>query len=214
MLSRKIFVDLQSRSAIFANATILCLSYFVAALIALHVLRPDYEPRNHFISDYAIGEYGWVMTTAFLALSGACGTLMVGMSIDGPKAITGRIGSGLLGIASIGLILTAIYETDLPGGPYTRSGNIHEMTFRVNTLSLIFGTLLLSISFGNSENWRTYRRTALSLFVLIAIAVVIQFKTLHKGAPYGLANRFFCLVMISWLFATAVRLRATARTIR
>lgn len=152
------------------------------------------------------------MTSAFLALSGACFMLMVGLAIDGPKSITARIGTGLLGVAAAGLIVTAIYKTDLPGAPYTRSGDIHEMTFRINTLSLIFGSLLLSLSFASSKAWRTFRSAALSLFGLVAIAVVIQFLTLHKGAPYGLANRFFCVVMTLWLLVTSLRLRAVELT--
>jgi hypothetical protein len=193
---------------VWAGAAIACLIYFVVALLALHVLRPDYAPRSHFISDYAVGEYGWVMTTAFLALSGGCCTLMAGLWTAGPKTVIGRLGALLLGVASIGLIITAIYKTDLPGAPYTRSGEIHEMTFRVNTLSLVFGTLILSLSFGSSERWRNFRGVALALFGCIAAAVVIQIATLHKGAPYGLANRLFCAVMIAWLLATAMRLRA------
>lgn len=207
MATQQVVYRHRSRSSLLANAAIVCLSYFVVALLALHLLRPDYEPRSHFISDYAVGDFGWIMTAAFLALSGACCSLGLGLAIDGPKSILARVGTLLLGVAAIGLVLTAIYETDLPGAPYTRSGDIHEMTFRVNTLSLIFGSLFLSVSFGSSPRWRGFRPTALFLFGLVAIAVVIQFMTLHKGAPYGLANRFFCAVLVSWLLATAIRLR-------
>jgi len=198
------------RSRLCANVAIACLVYFIAALITLHILRPDYAPRSHFISDYAVGEFGWIMTTAFLALSGACCALAAGMALDGPKSISARTGVVLFFVATLGLILTAIYKTDLPGGPYTRSGDIHEITFRVNTLSLILGSFLLSLSFAVSERWRSFRWPALSIFALIVIAVVIQVKTLHKNAPYGWANRFFVAVMISWLLATALRLRKVA----
>ena len=34
-------------------ATWACVSYFTLAMLSLHVLRADYEPRVHFISDYA-----------------------------------------------------------------------------------------------------------------------------------------------------------------
>jgi len=43
---------------------------------------------------------------------------------------------------------------------------------------------------------------------LIFAGFVIQFLTLHKGMPYGLANRFFVLVLFAWLFAVAFRLRS------
>ena len=56
-------------STLFATTAIVCFTYFAAALILLHILRPDYAPAKYMISDYANGRDGWVMTTCFLALS-------------------------------------------------------------------------------------------------------------------------------------------------
>jgi hypothetical membrane protein len=201
----------RSGSEFLATAAIACFAYFVFALLVLHLLRPDYSPVNHFISDYAVGPHGWVMTTAFLALSGGCLALALGLARGGPGSIAGWIGIALLGVAAVGLVVTAIYPTDLPGAPYTRSGDIHELTFRVNVGSLILGSLLLSAGFGASPRWRDFRRTALVLFSLVALGAVLQFATLRKGAPYGLANRLFCVLLLAWLGATSIRLRALAR---
>jgi len=49
------------------------------------------------------------------------------------------------------------------------------------------------------------------LTLLILIAFVIQFRTLHRGMPYGLANRLFLAVLFAWFFATSFRLHALAR---
>jgi hypothetical protein len=38
----------------------------------------------------------------------------------------------------------------------------------------------------------------------------LQFLTLRKGMPYGLANRFFVCVLFAWMFTTANRLRTLA----
>jgi hypothetical protein len=51
-----------STSAFFAGGATGCFSY---ALLA--ILRPDYTLSNHMISDYAVGRFGWIMTTAFVA---------------------------------------------------------------------------------------------------------------------------------------------------
>src|SRR5882762_1068039 len=66
-----------------ATTAIACFTYSVLALLLLHVLRPDYAPVNHMISDYAVGRYGWVMTTWFLATS--CGCLMLLLVRSGPQ---------------------------------------------------------------------------------------------------------------------------------
>lgn len=60
------------KAAFLASAAFSCFGYFAIALVALHVLRPDYVPRSHMISDYAVGPHGWIMTIAFLALSLGC----------------------------------------------------------------------------------------------------------------------------------------------
>jgi len=46
---------------------------------------------------------------------------------------------------------------------------------------------------------------------VVVIAFVLQFLTLHRGAPYGLANRFFVAMLLAWLLMTSIRLRVLAR---
>ncbi len=42
---------------------------FVVLLAALHFIKPELDPSWHFISEYAIGRYGWMMVLAFLSLA-------------------------------------------------------------------------------------------------------------------------------------------------
>ena len=122
----------------------------------MHVLRPDYTPASHMISDYAVGLYGWVMATAFLALS--CGNLMLllGLARIGPSSVVARLGTLLLGIACIGLVVTAIFPTDLEEARSTHTGDIHTISFLVNVGSTILAVVLLSVSFGSDPRWHTY----------------------------------------------------------
>ena len=200
----------ESTSVFFATTSIACFTYSVLALLLLHVLRPDYAPAHHFISDYAVGRYGWVMTTWFLAMSCGCLMLLLGLVRSGPNLIAARIGTFLLGVASIGLVVSAIFPTDVRL-PETPSGEIHYVSFLVNIGSLLVAIMLLSVSFGSQPRWRPYRRTALTLAGLVVLAAVLQFLTLRKGAPYGLANRLAVTVLIAWLLATSIRLRAVVR---
>jgi hypothetical protein len=117
----------------------------------------------------------------------------------------------LLGIASVGLLISAIFPTDLEGAPSTRSGDIHDMSFLVNMGSILLAIVLLSVSFGSQLRWRPYRRTAMALALLVVLASVVQFLTLHKGAPCGLANRLAVTVLFAWLLATSIRLRKLER---
>jgi len=194
-----------------ATTAIACFTYSVLALLLLHVLRPDYAPTNHMISDYAVGRYGWVMTTWFLAMSCGCLMLLLGLARSGPSSIAARLGTLLLGIASVGLVISAVFPTDLEGAPSTRTGDIHDMSFLVNVGSILLAIVLLSVSFGSQPRWRPYRRTAMALASLVVLAAVLQLLTLRKGAPYGLTNRLFVTVLLAWLFATSIRLRKLER---
>jgi Protein of unknown function (DUF998) len=161
------------------------------------------------ISDYAVGRYGWIMTSFFLSTSCGCLTLLLGLVRSGPALVIARIGTLLLSVASIGLVVSAIFPTDVRL-PLTRAGEIHDMSFMVNIGSLLLAIVLLSLSFGSQPRWRSYRPVALTLAGLVVLAAVLQFLTLHKGAPYGLANRFAVTVLLAWLLATSIRLRAVA----
>jgi uncharacterized membrane protein len=163
------------------------------------------------ISEYAVGTFGWLMQSVFIGLSFGCAALLLGLARNGPTSIIARLGVVLLAVASIGLIVSAIYPMDLPGTPSTRSGELHDLSFIVNVGSIALAIVLLTASFGSDIRWSSYRRTSIVLLCLIALAFVLQFLTLRKGAPYGLANRFFISVVLAWLIATSLQLRNLAR---
>ncbi len=203
-----------STPTVFGTLAIGCFSYSVIALLLLHLLRRDYDPRIHMISDYAVGPYGWVMTTCFLAMG--CGLLMLlrGLFRHGPRSGVAKIGTLLLVIPAIGVGVSAMFPTDLLGAPSTRSGEIHDMSFLVNIVGIMLSAVLVSFSFGSDSRWRTYQRTALVLALLLVIAFGLQLLTLRRGMPYGYTNRLFVIVLFGWLFDTAIRLRAVERDSR
>src|SRR5690349_21149676 len=41
-------------------------------ILALHAIRPEYQPSWRFISEYAIGPGGWIMQAAFLLWAASC----------------------------------------------------------------------------------------------------------------------------------------------
>jgi len=173
--------------------------YFVAALLLMHVLRPDYTIVDHMISDYAVGQFGWIMTTAFVSLSLGCLTLALALFRFGPASWFGRIGAALLLVAFAGLIVTALYPTDLETAPSTQTGNIHAISFLVNIISILLSTICLALSYAWEPHWRSHRAVALAFAVLLIAAFVAQYLTLHKGAPYGITNRLFVAVLTAWL---------------
>src|SRR6476660_3706238 len=58
-----------TNSAVLADIAIICFVIFIILIILLHFLRPEYDLRERFISEYAVGAYGFLMTVAFVCLS-------------------------------------------------------------------------------------------------------------------------------------------------
>lgn len=202
----------RARAAALPTAAVLFFLYFVAALGAMHLLRPDYTIVDHMISDYAVGRSGWVMTTAFGAVALGCLALALGLFRDGPRSWPTRIGAGLLLVACVGLIVTATYQTDLETAPSTPTGDIHAISFLVNITSLLLAAICLGLGTAASPHWRRRRIPALALAGLLVITFAAQIMTLHKGAPYGLTNRLFVATLMLWLIVTSLWLRTSART--
>lgn len=200
----------QKTAALLALGALIFFVYFTAALVLMHVLRPDYTVTDHMISDYAIGQFGWIMTTAFLSASLGCLFLGIGMVCMGPAAWLGRSGAFFLIVCALGLLVTAIFPTDLETAPSTRSGDIHALSFLVNIVAVLLSAFALGLGYGRSEHWQRRKGPALGFAVLLLVAFVVQFFTLHKGAPYGLTNRAFVAILVAWLISTSSWLRQVA----
>jgi len=200
-------MTLTPRSNSLATGALACFACALLGLIALHALRPDYELASHMISDYAVGRLGWLMVAFFLLWSVGILLFSASLLLSGPSSAARKFGAFLLGVTSVGLLVSAAYPTDLPGAPDTPEGNIHTLSFLVNVFSLLVAIPLLSFGLGEHQGWGTYRRTASILAVLVVLAFLLQFFTLRKGMPYGLTNRMFVVMLFAWFISTAVRLR-------
>ena len=193
--------------AFFGTIAIVCFAYATLALLVMHVLRPDYPPAIHMVSEYAVGQYGWVMTTCFLAMAGGCLMLLLGLARSGPGSFLAWVGTLLLALPSVGLVISALFPMDGTGAPSTRTGEIHDISFLVNVVSIFLTTVLLAAGFGSSPRWRSAQRTAVILSSLVVLAFVLQILTIQWRASFGLANRFFVVVLSTWFFAISMRLR-------
>jgi Protein of unknown function (DUF998) len=91
-------------------AMVAIVSYQVL-LIALIFLRPDLAPSWHTISEWAIGPYGWIMSSAFLLSALSYGALFVMLKSQLHGGV-GRVGLGLLLICVIGETAVGIFTTD------------------------------------------------------------------------------------------------------
>jgi len=161
-----------------ATMAVACFAYFGIALLLVHVLRSERALATTMISGYAVGPYGWVMTTAWLGASLGCLMLALGLARIGPRSVAARLGTVALAILFLGFLVTAIFPPGPRNSP-TRSGQIHGMTFFVNISCALLGSVLLPVGFGSDARWRPFRRTAATLAALLVFALALQFLTAY-----------------------------------
>jgi hypothetical protein len=187
----------------------LAFGYAALAVIALNFLRADYDPMRHAMSDYAVGPYGGLMGSAFIALSLGMFALLGGLVQAGPPSLVGRIGYVFLGIAAVGTFFASVFKVDIPGAPYTQHGTLHIYDAILNFTTLIATSLLLSIAFRLDARWHSYFGLSLALALAIPVTFLVWF--LSSNALFGVANKIFFAALVTWLLATGHQLRTVAR---
>ena len=198
-----------ARLALVANAL------FVALLCALHGLQADLDPSWHFLSECAIGRWGWLMQGAFLAL--ALANLGTFAAIrPWLRTTAGKIGSALFLAGTAGTVLAGLCITDpinIPPEAQTLSGMLHNIGGGLGLLGFT-GTLIFSARLLRDRAWRGARLAAGIASTLVVLGFLFSFvsiatlSTRHNGvfspdSPIGWPNRVGILAGCAWLAIVA-----------
>lgn len=198
-----------ARIALVANGV------FVGLLLALHVLKSDLDPSWHFISEYSIGSFGWVMQLAFLAL--AVTNVATFLAIrDCLRNVSGIVASGLFLIGTAGLVLGGIFVTDpinTPPEARTMSGNLHNLGGALGLLGFL-GTLIFSNRLLRIATWQSARKAVWTATSVVVLGFLVSFVSIsaiaarHQGVfgpdtPVGWPNRIGILSGCVWLAIVA-----------
>src|SRR5713101_7561079 len=66
-------------NAVASYITLSSVVYYASVIVLLHVLRTDFDPGYRYLSEYARGPYGTLMTSTFFALSAGSLALSLGL---------------------------------------------------------------------------------------------------------------------------------------
>jgi hypothetical protein len=179
-------------------------------MVALHLLRPDYNPLRRFLSEYAVGPFGFLVAAAACELAATFLMLLVGLRLNVHPSGFLTASCVLLGVVVISVGLTAAFPTGVwpPDGgrpTSTWAGIIHVLS-AVRIYALLIAVLLtLPSAYNRDENWRPLSHVTLFLGLLI-----LAFHVGSALAPFawrGLVQRGVGLVILVWLLLTGWRLR-------
>ena len=198
---------------------------FVVLLGALHVLKPELDPSWRMGSEYAIGDYGWVMRIAFFLMALSCAALCAALHSQS-ETIGGRIALGLLLVVAAALVVGGVFVVDpvmTKPADMTTHGMLHSLAGAIFVLSLPIAGVLLSRSLGRRQAWRAAMRsicwTAHFMWVCVAASLVHVITVQSSGRVFGPGswngwlNRLTVLSFCAWLMTIswrAIQLRKNA----
>jgi hypothetical membrane protein len=192
---------------------IACVTYYALAVVALHVLRPEYDPISRVTSNYAVGPYGYLMTATFFAIAAALLALSFGLSRTLASTARSRVGFALLSAAGAGAVIAGVFPTDVTpdDSPVTIIGGVHILAGVAAFVCVTAGTLLVSRRLDRDPEWRASRRPAFFLALVIVAGFLLSVIAQSLGGR-GIGQRFFLGTVLLWLLFMAIRLRTHART--
>src|ERR1051326_6196203 len=100
---------------------------FLTLLVSLHFLEPEIDPSWRWISEFALGRVGWLMSVAFFCWGGAMLALLFTLwpSLRGLDGWISRVWLALISAALVGAGLFVTDPTDATES--TLTGNIHGL---------------------------------------------------------------------------------------
>lgn len=199
-----------------ARLSFISTSLFLVLLTLLHFINPKLEPSWHFISEYGIGETGWMMNLAFLALGISYISLYIAIRPQLPRTLMARIAIATLWISASGLIIAGIFVTDplmTAESARTTTGKMHNLGGTLG-LAMPFAALLTSLAIIKNKIWAGSKRKLLGaaglalagfLIAMISLGVMLSASGGKFGpdVSIGWPNRFEILTYCIWLLVMA-----------
>ncbi len=180
-------------------AAVIGTTYWLLTVALLHLLRTDYDPLEHTISNYATGSYGYLMSAAFMVWG--ISILALGASVLLGFRPRPRAGGVLLIVAGIAIFFAGVFKGDVitQASPTTTttSGGIHDLASMVFFLSLIVTMFVMARSFKKNPRWVQLRWLSVILAAATTITLVAFIAT-SGTAVAGLVQRVFAIWVVSW----------------
>ena len=197
------------------NITKLSAAGFIIALILLHFLDSSVNPNWQPISEYALGNAGYLMNFAFILLGTSF--ILLGISILQKFPSKGaKIGAILLIISALGTLTAGIFNTDpmttLPEN-MSISGEIHSIAAGLLGF-MILATIFITVLYYKHNILRPYRKSMLIITLLLwiseltLVACIGYYLSETNGiiseeTPIGWPGRIVVLLCAIWCYISA-----------
>ncbi len=158
-----------------AMISLIGLAYFVVIIIIMHKLRPDYNPRSRYISEYAVGKYGQLAASSFviygLAILGIYLCLLTVLLVRAES----NIGLTLMAVWGVAVVITGFFKVDFKDKPMSLRGTVHSIASAIGVAASTIGLIVLSFNFSLNESTQSIAFVAQMIAIVASILAVLLF---------------------------------------
>ena len=191
-----------------AAARLTCASAvaFMVLLTTLHVISPEFDPAWRMVSEYALGDYGWILTLMFLSVAASCVALVFAIR-SSIQTIGGKIGLGFLIASAIGMTMAAVFDWQ---------HDLHAVASLIGVPSFPVAAMLISRDLVRSQTWSSARPlllwtanlpwiTTLLMIATVVVGLSASGGQFGPGVLVGWPNRLVLAAYAAWLIAVGWR---------
>ena len=215
MIVQRAWAELRADPARLGMLGMLGAGYFVATVVVLHLVESEFDPVDHYISDYAVGDFGFLMRSAFFAAGIGTLALARGFSISLAPGRRARSAIILITVAGVGFLVAGAFNGNVADEAgeieYTAAGIVHTIAGVLLFFSLTIAAFLLRGVFARDARWAALSRSELWFAIALFVALAWGFAT-PEGGPVGVPQRVFAAILMGWLIFLGSRLRRLTAT--
>lgn len=183
---------------------------YLLIVAALHFLLPDVYLVTEAISNYGVGPYSSLLTAAVLGSAVAALALTLGLYLGMVPPARSYVGLLFLGLYGVSRLLESLFPIDV-GAEATLSGTLHNILGQLAFFGFPLAVILLSLSMGKDERWRSFRRPALVVSFAVVLTDVVTIVGSNIGL-FGVTQRLATVTAMLWMLLVGLRLRSMTQS--
>jgi hypothetical protein len=182
---------------------------WIAIVVALHGIKSDLDPIDTYISDYAIGDNGWLMQIAFYLVAAATLAIAAGWATAVPRTRRATIAILLLVVVGVGFIVAGTFTTDPTDATETTTeGGLHVLGALMVFPVMVAASFVLRGVFRRDPQWHPFAARIRWFPWVLLVGFFVSFFA--PGLPAGLSQRIYAAVVMAWLGTLAWELRSAS----
>ena len=187
---------------------------FPVTVLAVGILEPDLSTAANFVSDYALGRGGLLLTAGFLGLAAA--HVAVGLGLRRSLAPSRRRTYVSWALVAVGVetVLSGLFPsllwTDATTGEPGWHQAVHETGGLLSLPVVVSILVVLGGAYRCDPRWRPLAGIQ-RMFTAVFLVALVAFLAAPQS-EIGVAQRSFVTVMVSWFAVTALYLHWVSRT--